>query len=88
MARKREHIDVGHLIDVICQFTQEEYPLQRYVAILTFSTWLVWPFAIVVEYGETAAIARVILEISRGRIKVPKDSQDRIIGGNYSPLST
>jgi hypothetical protein len=74
------HIDVGRLIEILSGLRKEEYPFQRYVALLTFSTWLGWPSAPnVVEMAETVAVARVLLAIDRGEIEVRKSERDKVI---------
>jgi hypothetical protein len=74
-------IGVGRLMEVICGIREEQYPFQRYVALLTFSTWLGWPFASnVVKLGETVAAARVVLAIDHSEIKVPKAEREGVIG--------
>jgi hypothetical protein len=74
------HIDVGRLIEILSGLRKEEYPFQRYVALLTFSTWLGWPDAPnVVEMAETVAVARVLLAIDRTEIEVRKSQRDKVI---------
>jgi hypothetical protein len=73
--------DVGQLMEIICGIREEQYAFEKYVALLTFSTWLGWPFAPnVVEFAEIVAAARVILAIDDGEIKVsesPAPASDR-----------
>jgi hypothetical protein len=73
-------IGVGHLMEVISGLRPETYPFQRYVALLTFSTWLGWPSdPHVVEMAETVAVARLLLAIDRGEIQVQKSQRNKII---------
>jgi hypothetical protein len=72
--------DVGQLMEIICGIREEQYAFEKYVALLTFSTWLGWPFAPnVVEFAEIVAAARVILAIDDGEIKVPKAQRQQVI---------
>jgi hypothetical protein len=73
-------IDISQLMEIICGIRPERYPFQRYVALMVFSTWSAWPDASnVVELAETVAAARLVLEVNRNRIRVPKEKRKILI---------
>jgi hypothetical protein len=81
--------DVTGLIEVICGLRAERYPFERYVALLTFNTWLRWPAQPdAVEQAEIVAAARLILGLDYGEIKVAKEQRQRTIEEIASKIFT
>jgi hypothetical protein len=63
-------IDVADLMEVICGYRKEAFPFEKYVAIMTFSSWL---YSSDLEFNHQARIiatALLIRAIHRGALKV------------------
>jgi hypothetical protein len=73
-------VDIPHLMEVICGYQKEVYPFERYVAMLTFTTWLHSPAqAEIALQARVVAAALVIQAIHNGRLPVsPKQREAKI----------
>jgi hypothetical protein len=75
-----EHVDLPRLIEVICGFRKERYPFEKYVALLTFSVWLLIPKEDdCVRRAELISAASVILAINNGKLGVPSSKKHSVI---------
>jgi hypothetical protein len=86
-----EDIDIGKLIDVICKYRKERYRFERYVALLTFSSWLHAPKRPhVVDHARVVAAARVIVEINTPALSISVKQRpaaiDAIARNEFSPI--
>jgi hypothetical protein len=75
-----EEIDIGKLIDVICEYRKESYRFERYVALRTFSSWLHAPTRPhVVNHARLVAAARVIVEINTPALSISVEQRPTVI---------
>jgi len=82
-----EHVDIPRLMEVICGFRKERYPFEKYVALMTFSVWLVIPKEIEhVRRAQLISAASVILTIENGRLEVPSSKKRFVIDQIAKPL--
>jgi hypothetical protein len=85
--RSRDHVDVPRLMEVICGYQEERYPFEKYVALMTFSAWLLIPKeADVVRRAELISAASVILAINHEKLPVPPSKKRAVIDQIAEPV--
>jgi hypothetical protein len=64
-------VDIPDLMEVVCDHRKEAFPFEKYVALMTFSTWLRAPRQPeIVRQGRIIAVALLMLSIDNGQLPV------------------
>jgi hypothetical protein len=85
--RDLEHVDIPRLMEVICGFRKERYPFERYVALMTFSVWLVIPKEEdCVRRAQLISAASVILTIENEKLELRSSKKRSVIEQIAKPL--
>jgi hypothetical protein len=75
-------VDVQDLICIICKYRKEAFPFERYLALLTFASWLHWPIEPeVVNQARTVSAGLIIRMIRKGAFKGSHEQQRKRIAG-------
>jgi hypothetical protein len=73
-------IDVPDLMSVLCDFRKERFPFEKYVSLMTFSTWLHVPeHPNIVAQSRITAVALVLLSVNAGSLAVPTSKRQSTI---------
>jgi hypothetical protein len=73
-------VDIADLMEVICDCRKEAFPFEKYVSIMTFSTWLHWPNSQdVVSQARLVAAGSIIRAIRSNTLKTPDDDSEKVI---------
>jgi hypothetical protein len=63
-------VDVQDLISIICNYRKEAFPFERFLALLTFASWLHWPSEPeIVNQARTVAAGLIVRAIQKGVFK-------------------
>jgi hypothetical protein len=84
-------VNIPDLMEVICDYRKEAFPFEKYVALMTFSTWLHAPIEPeIVLQSRIIAAALVMLSMNNGRLPIltseRKATIDAIVKNAFQPL--
>jgi hypothetical protein len=74
------NIDIGDLMEVICNYRKEKYQFERHIALRTFCAWVLWPNQLgIINHAQIVSAALTMRMIRRGSLLLAAHERTRVI---------
>jgi hypothetical protein len=85
MAKSESQIDVTDLISLVCLFRKETYAFERYLALLTFSLWVLEPNdPTFVRHGRIVGAAQIVKSLLQKKRQISQSQQKAFLEREFS----